>query len=110
MLDILLGYDPILLLAFIGAGLVLNLTRGVDFAFVSASGIQGGPRIGMAAAVGISPRKAIIARVCVSGMTGGPSMAQAVGRMMTLPMTSRIAARPTGSTGGRRRVRIELTA
>lgn len=54
MLDILLGYDPILLLAFIGAGLVLNLTPGVDFVFVSASGIQGGPRIGMAAAVGIN--------------------------------------------------------
>ena len=43
MLDILLGYDLILLLAFIGAGLVLNLTPGVDFVFVSASGIQGGP-------------------------------------------------------------------
>ena len=54
MLDILLGYDPILLLAFIGAGLVLNLTPGVDFVFVSASGIQAGPRIGMAAAVGIN--------------------------------------------------------
>ena len=54
MLDILLGYDPIMLLAFIGAGLVLNLTPGVDFVFVSASGIQGGPRIGMVAAVGIN--------------------------------------------------------
>lgn len=54
MIDILLGYDPVLLVAFIGAGLVLNLTPGVDFVYVSASGIQGGPRIGMAAAVGIN--------------------------------------------------------
>lgn len=54
MLDILLGYDPVLLATFIGAGLLLNLTPGADFVLVSASGIQGGPRVGMAAAVGIN--------------------------------------------------------
>lgn len=50
----LTGFDPALLLAFIGAGLLLNITPGADFVFVSASGISGGPRIGMAAGVGIN--------------------------------------------------------
>ncbi|EAP77502.1 LysE family translocator [Roseovarius nubinhibens] len=54
MWDILTGFDPALLWAFVGAGLLLNLTPGADFMFVSASGIAGGPRAGMAAAIGIS--------------------------------------------------------
>ena len=69
MLDILLGYDLILLLAFIGAGLVLNLTPGVDFIFVSASGIQGGPRIGMAAAVGINLGVAVHVIAAAAGLS-----------------------------------------
>ncbi|MGB1387488.1 MAG: LysE family translocator [Paracoccaceae bacterium] len=69
MLDILLGYDPIMLLAFIGAGLVLNLTPGVDFVFVSASGIQGGPRIGMAAAVGINLGVAVHVIAAAAGLS-----------------------------------------
>ncbi|MGR3501910.1 LysE family translocator [Pseudaestuariivita sp.] len=54
MWDVLTGFDPALLVAFIAAGLLLNLTPGADFVFVSASGIAGGPRIGMAAALGIN--------------------------------------------------------
>ena len=69
MLDILLGSDPIMLLAFIGAGLVLNLTPGVDFVFVSASGIQGGPRIGMAAAVGINLGVAVHVIAAAAGLS-----------------------------------------
>jgi len=52
--DVLTGFDAAVLAAFIGAGLLLNLTPGADFVFVSASGIAGGPRAGMAAAVGIN--------------------------------------------------------
>ncbi|MEO0749722.1 MAG: LysE family translocator [Pseudomonadota bacterium] len=52
--DVVTGFDPTLLLAFIGAGLLLNLTPGADFVFISASGISGGPRVGMAAAVGVN--------------------------------------------------------
>ena len=52
MWEVITGFDPALLLAFIGAGLLLNLTPGADFVFISASGISGGPRVGMAAAVG----------------------------------------------------------
>ena len=54
MWEVITGFDPALLAAFVAAGLLLNLTPGADFVFVSASGIAGGPRVGMAAAVGIN--------------------------------------------------------
>jgi len=54
ILETLTSFDPAVLAAFIAAGLLLNITPGADFVFVSASGISGGPRIGMAAALGIS--------------------------------------------------------
>ncbi len=54
MWDVLTGFDPAVLLAFIGAGLLLNLTPGADFVFISASGISGGARIGVAAALGVN--------------------------------------------------------
>lgn len=53
ILDTLLGFDPAVLTAFIAAGLLLNITPGADFVFVSASGISSGPRIGMAAGIGV---------------------------------------------------------
>ncbi|MBV1865843.1 MAG: LysE family translocator [Rhodobacteraceae bacterium] len=54
MLELVLALDPKTLIAFVVAGLLLNLTPGADFIFVSASGISGGPQIGMAAALGIN--------------------------------------------------------
>lgn len=54
MWEVLTAFDPSMLAAFVVAGLILNLTPGADFLFVTASGIQGGPRIGMAAALGIN--------------------------------------------------------
>lgn len=52
--DTLTGFDPAILTAFIAAGMLLNVTPGADFVFVSASGISGGPKLGMAAALGIN--------------------------------------------------------
>lgn len=52
--DVLTGFEPTLLLGFIAAGLLLNITPGADFIFVSASGMRGGPRMGMAAALGVN--------------------------------------------------------
>ena len=52
--EVLTGFEPALLATFIVAGLLLNITPGADFVFVSASGISGGPRLGMAAALGIN--------------------------------------------------------
>ena len=54
MLDILFAFDPAVLTAFVLAGLLLNFTPGADFVFISASGISGGARIGMAAAIGVN--------------------------------------------------------
>ncbi|MHA7876033.1 LysE family translocator [Roseivivax sp.] len=42
------------LLAFLGAGLAVNLTPGADVMFALASGARGGPRAGLAAAAGVS--------------------------------------------------------
>ena len=54
MLETLLNMDPNLILAFIGAGILLNLTPGADVAFAMASGISRGPKSGIAAALGIT--------------------------------------------------------
>ena len=54
MLELLFAFDPVVLTAFIAAGLLLNITPGVDFVFITACGIAGGPRSGMAAALGIN--------------------------------------------------------
>ena len=52
--DVITGFEPALLLGFVLAGLILNITPGADFIFISASGISGGPQIGMAAALGVN--------------------------------------------------------
>ncbi|MEM6372095.1 MAG: LysE family translocator [Pseudomonadota bacterium] len=46
--------DPILLLAFIPAGLALNLTPGADMMFCLGQGLRSGPRAAVAASAGIA--------------------------------------------------------
>lgn len=41
-------------LAFLGAGLVVNLAPGPDVLFATASGLQGGPKVGAAAGLGVA--------------------------------------------------------
>jgi len=53
MLNTLLAFDPSVLATFVFAGLLLNFTPGADFLFITASGINGGARVGRAAGVGI---------------------------------------------------------
>ncbi len=53
MWDILYGIGLHNLLAFVGGGLVVNLTPGQDVFFATASGIQGGPRAGVMAGLGV---------------------------------------------------------
>ena len=48
------GLDPASVLAFLGAGVLLNLTPGADVMFATASGLSGGPRAGVAAAFGVA--------------------------------------------------------
>lgn len=49
MWTVLTGFDPALLAALVAAGLLLNLTPGADVVLVSAHGIAGGLRAGLAA-------------------------------------------------------------
>ncbi|MGH1412670.1 MAG: LysE family translocator [Pelagimonas sp.] len=46
--------DPIVLIAFIPAGLALNITPGADMMFCLAQGLRGGARPGWAASAGVS--------------------------------------------------------
>ena len=46
--------DPLVLLAFIPAGLALNLTPGADMMFCLGQGLRSGPGAAMAANVGIA--------------------------------------------------------
>ncbi len=54
MLETLFAMDPWTLATFVGASFLLYLTPGADMMFTIASGVAGGPRAGLAAAVGIA--------------------------------------------------------
>ncbi len=54
MIETLLNMDPVMILTFMTAGIVLNLTPGADVVFATASGISGGWRYGVAAAFGVA--------------------------------------------------------
>jgi len=49
-----LPVDPLVLLAFVPAGLALNLTPGADMMFTLAQGLKAGPKAGLAANAGIA--------------------------------------------------------
>lgn len=53
MFDMIAQFPPEVLLAFLAAGLLLNLTPGADVMFATASGLSGGPRVGAAAGLGV---------------------------------------------------------
>ncbi|MFC3061782.1 LysE family translocator [Paenirhodobacter populi] len=53
MLDTLMAFPPATLVAFLLGALVLNFTPGADVLFATASGIQGGPKAGAAAGLGV---------------------------------------------------------
>ena len=54
MLETFFAMDPWTFATFIGASVLLYLTPGADMMFTIASGVAGGPRAGLAAAVGIA--------------------------------------------------------
>ena len=53
MFDILTLVPPAELAAFLAAGVILNLTPGADVMFATASGLQGGARVGAVAGLGV---------------------------------------------------------
>lgn len=54
MIETLFAFEGTTLLTFVVACIILHLTPGADMMFTVASGAAGGPRVGFAAAVGIS--------------------------------------------------------
>ena len=52
--EILWGFEPALITGFVIAGLILNITSGADFLYIMSSGLSGGSRIGVAAALGVN--------------------------------------------------------
>jgi threonine/homoserine/homoserine lactone efflux protein len=53
-MDALFSLIPVAdLLAFLAAGIVLNLTPGADVIFATACGVAGGPRVGAVAGLGV---------------------------------------------------------
>ncbi|WP_407494687.1 LysE family translocator [Pseudooceanicola sp. MF1-13] len=61
-------FDPLLLLAFLPAGLALNLTPGADMMFCFAQGLRRGPRAAWAASLGISLGSFVHATVAGLGL------------------------------------------
>ena len=53
MFDLIASYPADRYLAFLLGGILLNLTPGQDVLFATASGIRGGPRVGLAAGLGV---------------------------------------------------------
>lgn len=53
MWEILTAYPPDRFLTFLASGLVVNFTPGQDILFATASGIQGGPKVGVMAGLGV---------------------------------------------------------
>ena len=54
MWDIFTAMPMAQFLTFVGAGLMVNLAPGPDVLFATASGLQGGPRVGAAAGLGVA--------------------------------------------------------
>ena len=52
--EILWGFEPALITGFVIAGLILNITPGADFLYIMSSGLSGGSRVGVAAALGVN--------------------------------------------------------
>jgi threonine/homoserine/homoserine lactone efflux protein len=69
MIDALFAFDPALLATFIVAGLLLNLTPGADFLFISATAINSGARVGMAGAIGVNLGVAVHLVAAVLGVS-----------------------------------------
>ena len=60
--------DPLILLAFLPAGLALNLTPGADMMFCFAQGLRRGPRAAWSASAGISAGSVVHAGVAGLGL------------------------------------------
>lgn len=68
MYETLLAMDTVTIATFMGAAILLYLTPGADMMFTLASGITGGPKVGLAAAVGISTGVLVHVALAAAGL------------------------------------------
>jgi len=112
MFETVLAMDLVTVLAFLGAGIVLNLTPGADVLFAMASGMAGGWRSGVAAAIGISLGSIAHVGLAVVGVSAlivalphGYDILRWCGAAYLLVLAWQSwNARPDGQTNGRARL------
>ncbi|EAR49907.1 transmembrane amino acid efflux protein [Oceanicola granulosus HTCC2516] len=107
-----LPVDPLLLLAFLPAGLALNLTPGADMLFTIAQGVRSGPGAALRASAGIS--LGVFVHALVAGLGLGalvaahPGLLDAirwigVGYLLWLAVAALRAGAPGGEAAAARR-------
>lgn len=69
MIETIAAMDPVVILAFMAAGVALNLTPGADVMFAMASGMRSGWRAGFAAAIGITLGSAVHILLAAAGVS-----------------------------------------
>ena len=69
MMEILFAFDPAILMTFVLAGLLLNITPGADFLLVTTSAINSGPGVGRAAGAGITLGILVHISLAVAGVS-----------------------------------------
>lgn len=68
MIDTLFAMNQVTVVTFMGAAILLYLTPGADMMFTLASGMSGGPKAGISAAVGISAGVLVHAALAALGV------------------------------------------
>ena len=67
--QVISGFDASLLVTFVLAGLILNITPGADFVFVTANSVAGGAKRGIAAAIGINAGIVVHVAAAAAGLS-----------------------------------------
>ena len=67
--QVISGFDASLLVTFVLAGLILNITPGADFVFVTANSVAAGAKRGIAAAIGINAGIVVHVAAAAAGLS-----------------------------------------
>ncbi len=109
MFETLLAMDTVTVVTFMGAAILLYLTPGADMMFTLATGITGGPKASLAAAVGISAGVLVHVALAAAGLAvlllAYPAAYDAIryigaAYLMWLAIQSWRAGSTVGGTGG----------
>ena len=67
--QVISGFDASLLVTFVLAGFILNITPGADFVFVTANSVAGGAKRGIAAAIGVNAGIVVHVAAAAAGLS-----------------------------------------